>query len=75
MSFTELGTKKESEMSPYEKRVQQIDTPILCVAEAEKMIRDIGLDLIADMEIPKRRSFNVFRSRTFLMSFRRLTVG
>ena len=71
MSFSEFGTKKESEMSPYQKRVQNIDTPILCVAEAEKMIREIGLDLVADMDIPKRPSFNVFRSRTYLMCFRR----
>jgi hypothetical protein len=71
MSFSEFGTKKESEMSPYQKRVQNIDTPILCVAEAEKMISEIGLDLVADMDIPKRPSFNVFRSRTYLMCFRR----
>lgn len=71
MPFSEFATKKESEMSPYQKRVQNIDTPILCVAEAEKMIREIGLDLIADMDIPKRPSFNVFRSRTYLMCFRR----
>ncbi|MGC8659867.1 MAG: hypothetical protein ACP5U1_12420 [Desulfomonilaceae bacterium] len=71
MSFTEFVAKKESEMSPYEKRVQEIDTPILCVAEAEKMIREIGQDLVADMDIPRKPSFNVFRSRTYLMCFRR----
>ncbi len=71
MSFTEFGTKKESEMSPYEKRVQEIDTSILCVAEAEKMIREIGLDMVVDMDIPKKPSFKVFRSRTYLMCFRR----
>ncbi len=71
MPFSEFGTKKESEMSPYQKRVHNIDTPILCVAEAEKMIREIGLDLVTDMDIPKRPSFNVFRSRTYLMCFRR----
>ncbi len=74
MSFTEFGMKKESEMSPYQKRVQEIDTPILCVAEAEKMIREIGLDLVADMDIPKKASFNVFRARTYLMCFRRQVV-
>ncbi|MDR3603282.1 MAG: hypothetical protein ACLPVO_04635 [Desulfomonilaceae bacterium] len=74
MSFTEFGMKKESEMSPYQKRVQEIDTPILCVAEAEKMIREIGLDLVADMDIPKKGSFNVFRSRTYLVCFRRQIV-
>ena len=74
MSFTEFGMKKESEMSPYQKRVQEIDTPILCVAEAEKMIREIGLDLVADMDIPKKGFFNVFRSRTFLVCFRRQIV-
>ncbi len=74
MSFTEFGAKKESEMSPYQKRVQEIDTPILCVAEAEKMIRETGLDLVADMDIPKKPWFNVLRSRAYLMCFRRQVV-
>jgi hypothetical protein len=71
MPYTEFRTVKESEMTEFQKRVQEIDTSILCVAEAEKMIRDIGANLVADMDIPKKPSFNVFRSRTFLMCFRR----
>lgn len=74
MSFSEFGTKKESEMSPYQKRVQEIDTSILCVAEAEKMIREIGSDLVTEIDMHQKPSFNVFRSRTYLMCFRRKTV-
>ncbi|MCX5873571.1 MAG: hypothetical protein NTY51_10130 [Deltaproteobacteria bacterium] len=74
MPFSEFRTKKESEMSPYQKRVQEIDTSILCVAEAEKMIREIGSDLVTEIDIQQKPSFNIFRSRTYLMCFRRKTV-
>ncbi len=74
MPYTEFRTVKESEMTEFQKRVQEIDTSILCVAEAEKMIREIGANLVVDMDIPKKPSFNVFRSRTFLMCFRRQII-
>lgn len=73
MTYSEFRTKKPSEMSEYQKRVQEIENPILCIAEAEAMIREIGSDLISDMDIPHKLSFNVFRSRTFVMCFRRIT--
>jgi hypothetical protein len=74
MPYSEFTTKKDSEMTEYQKRVQEIDSPILCIAEAEKMIKDIGTNLVADMDIPQKPSFNVFRSRTFLMCFRRQII-
>jgi hypothetical protein len=74
MPYAEFRTVKESEMTEYQKRVQEIDNAILCIAEAEKMIRDIGANLVVDMDIPKKPSFNVFRSRTFLMCFRRQII-
>ncbi|MFH0960511.1 MAG: hypothetical protein V1897_17625 [Pseudomonadota bacterium] len=74
MPYSEFRTIKESEMTEYQKRIQEMDNAILCIAEAEKMIREIGADLVVDMDIPKKPSFNVFRSRTFLMCFRRQIV-
>ncbi|MGC8603183.1 MAG: hypothetical protein ACP5VS_05780 [Desulfomonilaceae bacterium] len=74
MSFSEFGIKKNTVLSPYQKRVQEIDMAILCVAEAEKMIREMGLDLIADVDIPKKPCFKLVRSRTYLMCFRRQVV-
>ena len=74
MPYAEFRTVKESEMTEYQKRVQEIDNAILCIAEAEKMIREIGANLVVDMDIPKKPSFNVFRSRTFLMCFRRQII-
>lgn len=50
--------KSNAELSPYQKRIESIDNPILCVSEVEKMINEIGQDLAFDIEIsppPKSR--------------------
>jgi hypothetical protein len=42
--------KTDSEMSPYQKKIETIDNVILCVAEAEKMVREIGRSLFPGLE-------------------------
>lgn len=62
--------KSNAELSPYQKRIETIDSPILCVAEVEKMIKEIGQDLASEIEVscvPKTRWMKfrtlVFRSQ------------
>jgi len=47
------GYRSESdrEFSEYQKRIEEIDNVILCVAEAEKMFRETGMSLISTSEI------------------------
>lgn len=42
--------KSEAELSPYQKRIEEIDNVILCVAEAEKMVSEIGKSLFPGLE-------------------------
>jgi hypothetical protein len=42
--------KSDSELSPYQKRVETIDNVILCVAEAEKMVIEIGRSMFPGLE-------------------------
>jgi hypothetical protein len=42
--------RSDSEPSDFQKRLVNIDNVILCVAEAEKMINDIGKSLLPDDE-------------------------
>jgi hypothetical protein len=43
--------KSNSELSEYQKRIENIDNVILCVAEAEHMVKEAGKSLIADLEM------------------------
>ncbi len=40
--------KAEVEFSEYQKEIEATENVILCVAKAEKMIREIGMSLIAE---------------------------
>lgn len=51
MSYNGFRTKAKSELSEYQKRVESIDNVILCVAEVEKMIEEIGNNLLPEFEI------------------------
>jgi hypothetical protein len=42
--------KSTSELSPYQKRIEKIDNVILCVAEAERMVSEIGKSLFPGLE-------------------------
>ena len=51
-------TKSDAELTDYQKKVQNIDNVILCVAEAERMINAVGDELIPDLpqiDKPRRR--------------------
>lgn len=57
MAFNGYTTKPVSEFSEYQKKIESIDNVILCVAEAENMLNQIGASLIPDPAIvePNRR--------------------
>ncbi len=46
--------KSDKEFSEYQKRIEAIDNVILCVAEAEKMFREVGMSLISESDIAKK---------------------
>lgn len=46
--------KSNSEFSDYQKKIEAMDNVILCVAEAEKMVREIGRSLLSDVTITKK---------------------
>lgn len=46
--------KSDKEFSEYQKRIEAIDNVILCVAEAEKMCREVGKSLISENDIAKK---------------------
>ncbi len=60
MSFNGYRSESKSELSPYQKRIETIDNVILCVAEAEKMVKDIGRSLYPALAVDKKPR----RSRT-----------
>ncbi|MBM3301462.1 MAG: hypothetical protein FJY85_16105 [Deltaproteobacteria bacterium] len=51
MPFNEFKAKSNRELSEYQKTIEQIDNVILCVAQAEKMIQEIGSHLIPEPEL------------------------
>jgi hypothetical protein len=57
--------KQNSELSPYQKRIEGIDNVILCVAEAERMLRQIGNSLVSDLDAPQKRIENSAKRRKF----------
>ncbi len=51
MAFNGYTTKPVSEFSEYQKKIESIDNVILCVAEAENMLNQIGASLMPDLAI------------------------
>ncbi len=66
--------RANAELSPFQKRIESIDNPILCVSEVEKMIDDIGQDLASEITITYRPKSGFFKSRTITVCFQRETV-
>lgn len=64
MAFNGYTAKPVSEFSEYQKKIESIDNVILCVAEAESMLNQIGASLIPDLAVigpNKRRRPKSFR--------------
>ncbi len=60
--YNDYRVKSGAELSEYQKRIENIETVILCVSEAEKMISQIGSDLMPERpEGPEKKPD--FRSR------------
>jgi hypothetical protein len=54
--YNDYRVKSSTELSEYQKRIENIENTILCVSEVEKMVREIGLDLMPeDLEVPKKK--------------------
>lgn len=51
MAYNGLKTKTTREPSEYQKRIEAIDNVILCVAEVERMICEIGNKLLPEPEV------------------------
>jgi hypothetical protein len=43
-------------LTPYQKRVEEMENVILCVAEAEKMVKSIGVSIKPIVQLHKRPS-------------------
>ncbi|MDD3471575.1 MAG: hypothetical protein PHS86_02230 [Syntrophaceae bacterium] len=67
-----LKMRSNAELSPYQKRIESIDNPILCVAEAEKMINEIGVDLISEIKVVKSPKSRWFKTKTIVMRLQRV---
>jgi len=67
------GFKRTSgaEPSPYQKRIEAIDNVILCVAETETMINDIGQSLVEGIEIAPKKTPDRGRGRRFVWTGRK----
>ena len=57
--------KQNQELSPFQKRIEEIDNVILCVAEAERMLTQIGNSLVSDLDAPKERVVNCVKRPKF----------
>ncbi len=57
--------KSDTELSEYQKKIESMDNVILCVAEAERMLADIGRSLI-----PQRRHLDEQKSKLKSSKFR-----
>lgn len=44
------STRSESKLTPYQRQVGKIENVILCVAEAEKMVAEVGRSLLTDVQ-------------------------
>ncbi len=65
--------KSDSELTEYQKRIDSIDNVILCMAEAEKMVSEIGRSLLEVKEFPGAGITVVRKARTFLWSGRKVS--
>ncbi len=65
--------KRNSELSPYQKKIDSIDNVILCVAEAEKMLTEIGTSLVSEADLPDRSKDIHLKRRQF--SWRSHSIG
>lgn len=65
--------KQNSELSPYQKKIEGIDNVILCVAEAERMLTQIGTSLVADFVAHEKRANNRVKRQNF--AWRNRTIG
>lgn len=71
MSFNGYRTETKSELTPYQKRIEAVDNVILCVAEAEKMVRDIGRSLYPALAVDKKPRRKRYSRRIVAWSARR----
>jgi hypothetical protein len=70
MSANGYKMKQNVELSPYQKKIEEIDNVILCVAEAERMVAQIGASLVSDLDAPRTRVDIYLRRRKFTWSGR-----
>lgn len=67
--------KSDAEQSPYQRRLEEIDNVILCVAEAERLVANIGKSLVTDMDkylkpANAKKTKKIFsRNRTAVLDF------
>lgn len=61
MEYPGFRGKSDAEFSDYQKRIEAIDNVILCVAEAEKMISNIGAHLLPEPEVLEKAKTMVCR--------------
>lgn len=61
MEYPGFRRNSDAEFSEYQKRIEEIDNVILCVAEAEKMIGRIGAHLIDEREVLEKVKTKVCR--------------
>ncbi len=47
--------RTNSELTEYQKRIESMDNVILCVAEAEHMIKAIGRDMVRELPQTEKR--------------------
>jgi hypothetical protein len=57
--------KSNAELSEYQKRIEAIDNVILCVAEVERMVKEIGQSLISDLETKTRSTAEIPKGAKF----------
>jgi hypothetical protein len=57
--------KRNSELSQYQKKIEGIDNVILCVAEAERMLTQIGTSLVSEIDASGNRANSCMKRRKF----------
>ncbi|MCX5863031.1 MAG: hypothetical protein WCG29_02250 [Desulfomonile sp.] len=55
MNMNGYKLKSDSELTEYQKRIDDIENVILCMAEAERMVSEIGKTLSADIEVDAKK--------------------
>jgi len=65
MNLNGYTIKSDAELSEYQKKIESIDNVILCVAEAERMLADIGRSLM-----PQRRHLDKQKTKLKSSKFR-----